>query len=253
MDDIELFIFDVDGVFRDSTEAVGEGFRKAFGKNGLRYDFRDSDVYRLLGLGKYNDRRMCTRALLAFTRSGDDLGRIIVQQDAEPAIDRILGENTSPSDDATVETLQSEYYLFLNSSDARKLVKPYQDSETNIDRLLKSGYKVATFSNSSIASVRRDIWFLDKFNAVATIEDVKSKKPSGEGIRLVCARLGIAPERSAYVGDTVVDVRAAKDARCMSIALLSGMGLEIHLRMEGPDMVLPALSDVVKAFSGPMG
>ena len=51
----------------------------------------------------------------------------------------------------------------------------------------------------------------------------------------ICEILGYKPKEAGYVGDSQVDILAAKDAGCLAIAILSGMGLRIHLEKLKPD------------------
>ncbi|MBN1262672.1 MAG: HAD family hydrolase, partial [Anaerolineae bacterium] len=57
--------------------------------------------------------------------------------------------------------------------------------------------------------------------------------------------LGVAPEACAMVGDTVVDVRAARRAGAWSVAVLCGFGEEPELRRAGAHWILPGTADLL--------
>lgn len=54
-------------------------------------------------------------------------------------------------------------------------------------------------------------------------DHVRQAKPSGEGLRLACQQLGLAPAQVAYLGDHQVDVLAARDAGCTAWATAWGL------------------------------
>jgi len=77
------------------------------------------------------------------------------------------------------------------------------------------------------------------FEVVVGAEDTERHKPDPDPILEALARLGAAPEGSAYVGDSPFDVRAAKSAGAFSVAVAWG---GIHdadaLEREEPDALV---------------
>ncbi len=64
-------------------------------------------------------------------------------------------------------------------------------------------------------------------------DDAIPGKPSGEGIRHLCRRLGIPAERALMIGDSVADMKAAQDAGAgWRLAVLSGTGAQADLARE---------------------
>ncbi len=64
----------------------------------------------------------------------------------------------------------------------------------------------------------------DLFLAVITRNDVRRLKPHPMPVRMAAERLGVPPEQCVMVGDTGVDVRSAKAAGALVIAVLCGFG-----------------------------
>lgn len=58
----------------------------------------------------------------------------------------------------------------------------------------------------------------DTFGAVITGEDVAQQKPAPDGPLLAAKKLGVAPSQSAFVGDSPVDILAAKAAGMVAVA-----------------------------------
>jgi len=50
------------------------------------------------------------------------------------------------------------------------------------------------------------------------------------------------------IGDTTVDVRAAKSAGAQTVGVLCGFGNEGELRRIGADLILPSTADVEKVL-----
>lgn len=51
------------------------------------------------------------------------------------------------------------------------------------------------------------------------------------------------------IGDTTVDIRAAKLAGMQSVGVLCGFGREKELKRAGADVVLPSTLDILAYFS----
>ncbi len=74
------------------------------------------------------------------------------------------------------------------------------------------------------------------FSVVVAHEDTWRLKPHPEPIRYAAEQLGVAIERCLMVGDTSVDVRAAKAAGACAVGVLCGFGERDDL--EGADLIL---------------
>ena len=247
---MSLFIFDVGGVFRDSSKAINEGYKKGFIAAGLNYNFYSENIWHLRGIGKYNRSNNCIKALLAMQKTNYNLSEIIHAVDAETKIDEITKNDLNNENEKIVDFIEKEYKKFFNSQEANNLIKLYPNARNNIDLLYDKGYRLAIFTNSSVLTVKRDLkeFDLDKFSLIISEEDVKNKKPSGEGIEKIIAEINEDKRQTFYIGDSVVDIRAAKNAGCKSVALLSGMGLEIHIRKENPDFIFGNLTEMTNYF-----
>ena len=88
------------------------------------------------------------------------------------------------------------------------------------------------------------VTFLERFShaghvdTVVCASDVSLPKPDPESARLACARLGIEPHQAAMIGDSVYDLRCARDAGVMAVAVAYGAGAREALAAEGPDLML---------------
>lgn len=73
----------------------------------------------------------------------------------------------------------------------------------------------------------------DAISGVTSSADVESSKPAPEIFEVAMRENGLDPERTIVVGDTVWDIRAAKNAGLSCIALMSGGISEAELRDAG--------------------
>ena len=76
----------------------------------------------------------------------------------------------------------------------------------------------------------------DHVDTVVCASDVFNPKPDPEAARLACDRLGVEPHQAAMIGDSVYDLRCARDAGVMAIAVAYGAGAREALAAEDPDL-----------------
>jgi len=60
----------------------------------------------------------------------------------------------------------------------------------------------------------------------------------GDGLRRICDGLGVSRNDVLFMGDTIYDIRAAKEARVVSGAVCSGYHTRDRLEAENPDLML---------------
>ncbi|MFC0006499.1 HAD family hydrolase [Micromonospora siamensis] len=63
---------------------------------------------------------------------------------------------------------------------------------------------------------------LGHFRVVLGGDQVARPKPAPDGVELACRRLGVAPARTAYVGDSPLDLRAAEASGALAVAAAWG-------------------------------
>jgi phosphoglycolate phosphatase-like HAD superfamily hydrolase len=86
---------------------------------------------------------------------------------------------------------------------------------------------------------------LEKYFAeVITALDACSPKPSPEALVECARRLGVKTSECVFVGDSVVDVKAGKNAGAWTVAVLSGIFSREELETEKPDLILENVNDL---------
>jgi phosphoglycolate phosphatase len=93
--------------------------------------------------------------------------------------------------------------------------------------------------------------FLARFSDIAPLlevscglQDTRRHKPHPAPILLAAQRIGLRPGQCLMVGDTTVDVRAARRAGAWSAAVLSGFGERAELERAGAHLILDSVADL---------
>ncbi|MBQ8177786.1 MAG: HAD-IA family hydrolase [Clostridia bacterium] len=98
--------------------------------------------------------------------------------------------------------------------------RPYDGVNETIDALIAKGIKMGIVSNklqAPLEEIVRSFWG-NKINAVCGITDYYDPKPSPDMVRVCLDRLGCALDEAIYVGDSLVDVQTAANAKARFIA-----------------------------------
>jgi phosphoglycolate phosphatase len=89
----------------------------------------------------------------------------------------------------------------------------------------------------------------DLFEVVITADDVENKKPHAEPLVMCSDKLDLSPHNCIYVGDTRVDVKAARAAGMRTVAVLTGFDDYEALEREHPDAIIERVSDLKVTFA----
>lgn len=128
-------------------------------------------------------------------------------------------------------------------------VHPLPGAAALIDELHRRGVKL-TLATSGVREQAERLLALvgaeHHVEAITTTADAEHSKPAGDVITVAVERVG--GTNAAIVGDAVWDVRAASDADCFSIAVLTGGFSEGELHDAGADRVYDDVQAVVDAL-----
>ncbi len=113
------------------------------------------------------------------------------------------------------------------------------------------GAKLATLTNSGRAPsdlLLRKYDLLKLFDYTFTRDELPFMKPRPEAILHALAAMGVPKGEALYIGDSVVDVRAAKAAGVRIASVASGRYSAERLRAEGADYVVGSVSGILDLF-----
>lgn len=86
------------------------------------------------------------------------------------------------------------------------------------------------------------------FDTSCGLQDTRRLKPHPSPILLAAEQLGVAADNCLMVGDTVMDIVAAKKAGAWSTGVLCGFGERQELERAGADVILSHTSDLLGLF-----
>jgi HAD superfamily hydrolase (TIGR01549 family) len=103
---------------------------------------------------------------------------------------------------------------------------------------------VTTRSRKDASTFLTQQGLADIIQVIAGREDTWRLKPHPSPIRFAAEKLSVPAERCLMVGDTTVDILAARSAGARSVAVLSGFGEQDELERAGADLVLRSASEL---------
>lgn len=130
-------------------------------------------------------------------------------------------------------------------------VRSFEGCAEALKTLKKRDYKlgVATSKLRSLATRGFEIMnIVQYFDAIVGCEDTDKHKPHGDPIKKCADLLKLDISEVAYVGDSPYDIQAAKDAGCLSVAVLWGMFSKENLLKENPDHICANFADLLNIF-----
>lgn len=88
------------------------------------------------------------------------------------------------------------------------------------------------------------------FSVIVTSQTCRYTKPYPDPLLFAAEQLGVEPQACLMVGDTTVDIKAAKLAGMQSAGVLCGFGRRGELERAGADLILDSTADLRTIFSG---
>lgn len=206
LSNFKAVLFDVDGTLVDSTRVIvtslGNTYERFLGTRPA-----DADIRALIGTPLHKQLR--------------------------------LFQSTPPSEDRLREMIAFAIDQFEQSKDLETTFAP---SVEVLRACHRAGMKTALVTSKNAVELEL---FLQRFsgadaiNATVCASDVHQPKPDPESAALACRRLDVAPREAVMIGDTVYDVRCARDAGVTPVAV--GFGASDHepLLAESPAAFFP--------------
>lgn len=121
-------------------------------------------------------------------------------------------------------------------------------------RRCNSEYPLAVVSARGKRSTDR---FLDQFDlrkyfsCIATAQTAQHTKPYPDPIHWAADRMGVLPEECVLIGDTTVDIQAARRAQAQSVGVLCGFGKKRELVSAGANLILDTTAHLERILFPP--
>ena len=161
---------------------------------------------------------------------------------------RVLLKRAAPADtpwDVVDEMLVRWKALYPEFG--HKYTKPYPDMPETLANLKDRGAKLAVLSNKFDAATRQVIGlhFPGVFDLVRGECAEIPRKPDPTGLLFMMDQLGVAPERTAYVGDSGTDMTVAHAAGATAIGVTWGYRDVEVLKEANADILIQAPADLM--------
>ena len=200
-------IFDLDGTLADTLEDIADAMNRVL--DGRRLPVHSCASYKLM-IGKWL-RNLVSQTLPAETRTEETIAA---------CLDQLIADYREHCLDKT--------HLYDGVADL-------------VSRLRADGVKLAVLSNKADDLTRRIVGALfdpGTFDVVMGAQRGLSLKPDPAVALLVGDRLGVPPERIAYLGDSGIDMRTATAAGMAAIGVAWGFRTRDELVENGAGAVL---------------
>jgi phosphoglycolate phosphatase len=144
------------------------------------------------------------------------------------------------------EEIDSIYDRFDADALLRWSLRPH--AKEFLSSLKTSGIKTGLVSNVGKKALKEGIKKLglsSLFHVLVSRNEVRQLKPNGEGIRLALNHLCIPGEKALFVGDSIDDIQAAKEAGLRVIIILGGENPKPDLLSGGPDVLIQDYGELI--------
>jgi len=125
-------------------------------------------------------------------------------------------------------------------------MKVFKKVNETLSYLKEKNIKIAVLSCMIKKEIQTNLSLLNfkDFEIIFSLEDYKYKRPAPNGLNMIIKKLNIKPEETMYIGDTINDIRMAKNANIISIAVKTGTQNNNLLKKENPDYLLNNFSEL---------
>lgn len=135
--------------------------------------------------------------------------------------------------------------LYADNTSERSYL--YDGVEAGLSYLQDKGYRLGCVTNKAsefTLPILRDLGVHDVFETIICGDDTPRKKPDPLPLLTACERLGVKPEQSLMLGDSMSDVKAARAAGFQIICVSYGYNHGEDIRDYHPDAVIDSFVEL---------
>ncbi len=210
----EIVVFDLDGTLLDTLEDLHRSVNFALSAHALA------------------------------TRSREEV-RSFVGDGIQKLIQRAAGDISPTLLEKVLATFKAHY-----AAHCQDATKPYEGVTELLSSLKARGVKTAVVSNKAdFATKKLAKFYFDGLLGLAVGENEAQgvrKKPAPDALLSVIAALGGERDKTAYVGDSEVDIQTAKNAGVRCISVTWGFKEREFLLKNGAEILVDAPKEILK-------
>lgn len=216
---VQLLSYDLDGTLVDTASEIAEAANRALASHGIARR-PVSEITHLIGAG--------TRELMLKL-----LARVFLESPAIAERVRV----------AAVLASMDEHYALTTGTAA----VAYAGCHESLQRLQAAGVRLVCTTNKEFRHARRvlEVSCLDGyFELLIGGDTLPEKKPHASVLRHVAQALQVPIDRCAHLGDSAVDVQAARNAGVAAWAVPYGYNAGMPIEAAQPDRIFHTLPEV---------
>lgn len=210
MENLKLFVFDLDGTLTESSETIYQTTIKTFEHFGRTVYLPKEEL----------DKRIGEHFQTIF-----DAMQIHVDDIEE-----------------FINVYKTIYFDFIDTTEL------YPDVELTLSTLKKNGKKIALLTTKAQDQAQRILhhFKLNKyFDEIMGRRNGMGHKPSPEPLEFICNSLSVFPEETLMIGDSELDVQCGKNAGAKTCAVTYGYRPKEILTKENPNYIIKNISDLI--------
>ena len=158
----------------------------------------------------------------------------------------LIGQLDGEPDEALFE---KAYPIFLDlyAVNTSKRSCLYPGVREGLDYLKSAGYILGCVTNKAAQftiPLLKDLGIHDDFKNIVCGDTLAKKKPDPLPLLHSAEVLGVAPEKSLMLGDSVSDVKAARAAGFQIVCMSYGYNHGVDIRESNPDVVIDSMAEL---------
>jgi phosphoglycolate phosphatase len=217
---VKLVTFDLDGTLVDTASEIAEAVHLTFDALGIPRR-PQAEIVNLIGRG--------TRELML---------KLFARMQQEGA----AGDGSGPGIDTLLEAFEHHY-----TDTAGRFAQLYPGCEDTLQRLLDHGVKLVCVTNKEhrhAVRVLEATGIAGYFQLIVGGDTLPVKKPDAGVFAHVLGEVGETAAHTAHVGDSAIDVQAARNAGVRAWAVPWGYNAGVPVAESAPDRMFDRLSHI---------
>ncbi|HHH47797.1 MAG TPA: phosphoglycolate phosphatase [Gammaproteobacteria bacterium] len=135
--------------------------------------------------------------------------------------------------------------LYAENTSRRSVL--YPGVREGLDYLESQGYRLGCVTNKAARftlPLLKDLGVHDDFESIVCGDTLPKKKPDPLPLLHSAEKLGVKPEESLMLGDSVSDVKAARAAGFQIVCMSYGYNHGVDIRESNPDAVIDSMAEL---------
>lgn len=175
---------------------------------------------------------------------GEDRVRNWVGNGVERLVRRALVGQLDGEPDEALFREAYPVFLSLYAGNTSKRSYLYPGVREGLDKLRAQDYCIGCVTNKAgqfTTPLLKHLGIYDEFAVVVAGDTLDKKKPDPAALLYAADKMGISPENSLMVGDSMNDVKASRAAGFQIVCVSYGYNHGVDIREACPDMVIDSL------------